>query len=98
MDHLFAAPVFLNYFRGKVYSDLVIVSPDAGGVERARAYAKRLGATIAIVDKRREAANVAKAMNIIGDVEGRTAIIVDDMIDTAGTLCQAGRSDHEAWG
>ena len=89
VDHLFAAPVFLNYFRGKVYSDLVIVSPDAGGVERARAYAKRLGATIAIVDKRREAANVAKAMNIIGDVEGRTAIIVDDMIDTAGTLCQA---------
>lgn len=89
VDHLFAAPVFLGYMREKGTRDLVIVSPDAGGVERARAYAKRLGATIAIVDKRREAANVAKAMNIIGEVQGKNAIIVDDIIDTAGTLTQA---------
>lgn len=92
VDHLFAAPVFLNYFRDKNYDDLVIVSPDAGGVERARAYAKRLNASIAIVDKRREEANVAKAMNIIGEVEGKTAMIVDDMIDTAGTLTQAAQA------
>ena len=89
VDHLFAAPVLLNYFWEKRYEDLVIVSPDAGGVERARAYAKRLGASIAIVDKRREEANVAKAMNVIGEVSGKTAVIVDDMIDTAGTLTQA---------
>jgi ribose-phosphate pyrophosphokinase len=89
VDHLFAAPVFLKYFRDKQYEDLVVVSPDAGGVERARAYAKRLNASIAIVDKRREAANVAKAMNLVGEVAGKTAIIVDDMIDTAGTLTQA---------
>ncbi|MEW5724000.1 MAG: ribose-phosphate pyrophosphokinase [Thermodesulfobacteriota bacterium] len=89
VDHLFAAPVFLNYIKEKQYEDLVIVSPDAGGVERARAYAKRLDASIAIVDKRREAANVAKAMNIVGEVKDRTAIVVDDMVDTAGTLTQA---------
>ena len=89
VDHMFAAPVFLDYLKRKNYEDIVIVSPDAGGVERARAYAKRLNASIAIVDKRREMANVAKAMNIIGDVEGRTAIVVDDMVDTAGTLTQA---------
>ncbi|MEW6261943.1 MAG: ribose-phosphate pyrophosphokinase [Thermodesulfobacteriota bacterium] len=89
VDHLFAAPVFLNYIRDKQLMDLIIVSPDAGGVERARAYAKRLGVSMAIVDKRREEANVAQVMNIIGDVEGKTAIIVDDMVDTAGTLTQA---------
>jgi ribose-phosphate pyrophosphokinase len=92
VDHLFAAPAFMDYFREKRFKDLVIVSPDAGGAERARAYAKRLDATIAIVDKRREMANVAKAMNIIGDVTGRTAIIVDDMVDTAGTLTQAAQA------
>jgi len=89
VDHLFAAPVFLELIREKKYKDPVVVSPDAGGVERARAYAKRLNAYIAIVDKRREQANEAKAMNIVGDVKGKTAIIVDDMVDTAGTLTQA---------
>ncbi|MDY6852708.1 MAG: ribose-phosphate diphosphokinase, partial [Thermodesulfobacteriota bacterium] len=89
VDHLFAAPVFLELMREKKYKDPVVVYPDAGGVERARAYAKRLNAYIAIVDKRREQANEAKAMNIVGDVKGKTAIIVDDMIDTAGTLTQA---------
>jgi ribose-phosphate pyrophosphokinase len=91
VDHLFAAPVFLNYLREKD-GEKVIVSPDAGGVERARAYAKRLDATIAIVDKRREEANVAEAMNIIGDVSGKVAIVVDDMVDTAGTLTEASKA------
>ena len=92
VDHLFAAPVLLRHFRERDYKDLVVVSPDAGGVERARAYAKRLDASIAIVDKRREEANVAKAMNIVGDVKGKNAIIVDDMVDTAGTLTQAAQA------
>lgn len=92
VDHLFAAPVLLEFIREKKYKDQVVVSPDAGGVERARAYAKRLNASIAIVDKRRERANEAQAMNVVGDVEGKTAIIVDDMIDTAGTLTQAAQA------
>ena len=92
VDHLFAAPVVLDFLRDKKFKDLVIVSPDAGGVERARAYAKRLNASIAIVDKRRERANEAKAMNIVGDVSGKSAIIVDDMVDTAGTLTQAAQA------
>ncbi len=86
VDHLFAAPVIVRYLRDLNLSDLTIVSPDAGGVERARAYAKRLGATLAIVDKRRIAANQTEVMNIIGDVEGRNVFIVDDIIDTGGTL------------
>jgi ribose-phosphate pyrophosphokinase len=86
VDHLFAAPVLVEYFRKRAMTQLVVVSPDAGGVERARAYAKRLGADLAIIDKRREHANVAEVLHIIGDVAGRTALIVDDMIDTAGTL------------
>ena len=69
--------------------DFVIISPDAGGVERARAYAKRLGASLAIVDKRRDAPNQAKAMHVIGDVQGKVAVVIDDMIDTAGTMCAA---------
>jgi len=89
-DHLFAMPVFVDYLksylRGK---DGVIVSPDAGGVERARAYSKRLGAPLAIIDKRRDNPNVSEVMNLIGDVDGKDAVIVDDMIDTAGTLTQA---------
>jgi ribose-phosphate pyrophosphokinase len=88
-DHLFAAPVLLDYIRGHYRDDLVIVSPDAGGVERARAFAKRLDVSIAIIDKRRETVNEARAMNIIGDIQGKRALILDDMIDTAGTLCQA---------
>jgi ribose-phosphate pyrophosphokinase len=86
VDNLYAAPALLDYLR-QYDENLVIVSPDAGGVERARAYAKRLGAGLAIIDKRRDAPNQAKAMNVIGDVKGKTAIVLDDMIDTAGTIC-----------
>jgi ribose-phosphate pyrophosphokinase len=89
VDNIFAAPILLNYIQTHFNNHLVIVSPDAGGVERARAFAKRLHASLAIIDKRREAPNVAQAMNIIGEVEGRRAIILDDMVDTAGTLTQA---------
>ena len=88
-DHLFAAPVLLEYIRSNYQDDLVIVSPDAGGVERARAFAKRLEVSLAIIDKRREGINEARAMNIIGEVQGKRALILDDMIDTAGTLTQA---------
>ncbi len=86
VDHLFAAPVILEAVRELAIPDLVIVSPDAGGVERARAIAKRLGVGLAIVDKRRTAPNVAEVMHIIGDVEGCNVLILDDIIDTAGTL------------
>jgi ribose-phosphate pyrophosphokinase len=89
LDNLMAAPVLLEYFRRKSLERPVVVSPDAGGVERARNFAKRLDASLAIIDKRRLGPNVAEIMNIIGDVEGRPAIIIDDMIDTAGTLVQA---------
>lgn len=89
VDNLFASPALIEYFRRKALERPVVVSPDAGGVERARAFAKRLDASLAIIDKRRLAPNVAEIMNIIGDVEGRSAIIIDDMIDTAGTLVQA---------
>ncbi len=89
VDHLYAAPVVLEDIKARFPGDLVVVSPDAGGTERARAFAKRLNAGLAIIDKRRSAANVSEVMHIIGDVDGQTCIIVDDMIDTAGTLCQA---------
>lgn len=92
VDHLYAAPVLLEYIKKCSYSNLVIVSPDAGGVERARAFAKRLDASLAIIDKRREAANVSKVMNVIGDVRDRDTIILDDMIDTAGTTTQAAQA------
>lgn len=88
VDNLFAAPLLLKHIKSHFNKDLVIVSPDAGGVERARAFAKRLSATLAIIDKRRDAPNVAEAMNIIGEVKDKTAIILDDMVDTAGTLTQ----------
>jgi ribose-phosphate pyrophosphokinase len=91
-DHLFASPVFLEDIRrrfGANTEDLVLVSPDAGGVERTRAYSKRLNAGLAIVDKRRTRANVSEVMNVIGDVKGRDTIVIDDMVDTAGTLTQA---------
>lgn len=88
VDNLFAAPLLLKYMKSHYNENVVIVSPDAGGVERARAFAKRLSATLAIIDKRRDAPNVSEAMNIIGEVEGKTAIILDDMVDTAGTLTQ----------
>ncbi len=89
VDNIFAAPLLLKYIRTHFEDNLVIVSPDAGGVERARAFGKRLEATLAIIDKRRDAPNIAEAMNIIGEVEGKTAVILDDMVDTAGTLTQA---------
>ena len=86
VDHLFAAPVMIEHFRSNAGANLTVVSPDAGGVERARAFAKRLNAPLAIIDKRREQANVAEVMNIIGEVRGRRCIMVDDLVDTAGTL------------
>jgi len=92
VDHLYAMPVLLEPLRARFTSEAVIVSPDAGGVERARAYSKRLGTSLAIIDKRRPAPNVSEVVNIIGDVKGRDAIIVDDMIDTAGTLCAAAQA------
>lgn len=90
-DNLFASPVIIDYFKKEMPNrgELVIVSPDAGGVERARAFAKRLDASVAMIDKRRTAPNVAKAMNVVGEVSGKVAIILDDMIDTAGTLTEA---------
>lgn len=92
VDHLYAAPVILRDIADRLTDPLVVVSPDAGGTERARAFAKRLDASLAIIDKRRSGPNVSQVMNIIGDVEGKTCIIVDDMIDTAGTLCQAAQA------
>jgi ribose-phosphate pyrophosphokinase len=89
VDHLYAAPVLVDYFQKLELPDLLVVSPDAGGTERARAYAKRLKTNMAIIDKRRVQANVAEVVNIVGDVEGRTALIVDDLIDTAGTLIKS---------
>ncbi|MHC4505904.1 MAG: ribose-phosphate pyrophosphokinase [Planctomycetota bacterium] len=92
VDNLFATPVLLEAIHRRYAGPLCIISPDAGGVERARAYAKRLDATLAIVDKRRETANVAEVMNVVGDVEGRTCIVVDDIVDTAGTLTEAAKA------
>jgi len=89
VDHLFAAPVIIDYLRAHESTDLTIVSPDAGGAERARAYAKRLGAELAIIDKRRSEDGSAEVMNVIGDVAGRTCILQDDIIDTAGTIVKA---------
>ncbi|MBE9529976.1 MAG: ribose-phosphate pyrophosphokinase [Proteobacteria bacterium] len=89
VDNLFAAPVIIDYIRKKFNNDLVIVSPDAGGVERARAFAKRLNAGLAIIDKRRDAPNQAKAMAVIGDVADKVVVILDDMVDTSGTLVEA---------
>ena len=89
VDNLYASPILLDYLRKKFKDDLVIVSPDAGGVERARAFAKRLDASLAIIDKRREMANVAQIMHIVGEVEGKISVILDDMVDTAGTLTRA---------
>ncbi len=92
VDNLFAAPVILKFIKEKFNNNLVIVSPDAGGAERARAFAKRLDAGLGIVDKRRDAPNKAKAMTVIGDVAGKIALILDDMVDTAGTLTEAAKA------
>jgi ribose-phosphate pyrophosphokinase len=92
VDHLFALPALLQSHLTEHYSGAVVVSPDAGGVERARAFSKRLDGTLAIIDKRRERANESEVMNIIGEVEGKSCIIVDDILDTAGTMCNAARA------
>ena len=93
-DHLYAAPVLMEHMRKRFPdpTECVVISPDAGGVERARAFAKRLGTTLAIVDKRRTQPNVAEVMNLIGDVKGKTCVMLDDMVDTAGTLTQGARA------
>lgn len=95
VDHLYATPVLLEYISKYVEEDLVVVSPDAGGVERARAFAKRLQANLAIIDKRREGPNQTHIMNIIGDVEGKSVLLLDDMIDTAGTIVQGAQACAE---
>jgi ribose-phosphate pyrophosphokinase len=92
VDNLYATPLLLDAIEKNVPGEVMIISPDAGGVERARAFAKLLDVNLAIIDKRREMANVAKVMNIIGNVEGKTCVVVDDMVDTAGTLCEAARA------
>jgi ribose-phosphate pyrophosphokinase len=89
VDNIYAAPVLLGDVWKQRYEDLIVVSPDVGGVVRARALAKRLESDLAIIDKRRPKANVSEVMNVIGEVKGRTCVIMDDMVDTAGTLCKA---------
>jgi len=96
VDNLFALPVLLTYLKEHYSNNLVIVSPDAGGVERVRAFARRLDASIAIIDKRREGPNEAQVMNIVGSVEGKNVVILDDMIDTAGTVVQATKALRHA--
>lgn len=89
VDHLYAAPVFTRFFREKRLEDLVVVAPDVGSAKMARGYSKRLGATFAIIDKRRQAPNASEVMNVVGDVEGRNCILTDDMVDTGGTIANA---------
>jgi len=88
VDHLYAAPIIVNYFQQNPVENMIVVAPDTGGAERARAYAKRLNTSLALVDKRREKANVAEVMNVVGDVAGKNCLIIDDMCDTAGTICK----------
>jgi ribose-phosphate pyrophosphokinase len=95
VDNLYASPIVLDYLHKKFKNDIVLISPDAGGVERTRAFAKRLDASLAIIDKRRETANVAQVMHIIGEVKGKISIILDDMVDTAGTLTEAAKTLKE---
>ncbi len=97
MDHVYGTPVIIDYISSKQLADIVVVSPDVGGVARARAFAKKLNdAPLAIIDKRRQAHNVAEVMNVIGDVAGKTAVLVDDMIDTAGTITEGARILRES--
>jgi len=96
VDHLFASPVLVDYFKKMELPNLTVVSPDAGGVERARFVAKKMDAQLAIVDKRRTEMNVAEVMHVIGDVEGRNCLIIDDIIDTAGTLVKTGEALKKA--
>ena len=95
VDNIYAAPVLLDDLEKQKYEDLMVVSPDVGGVVRARAFAKRMECDLAIIDKRRPKANVSEVMNIIGEVEGRTCVIMDDIVDTAGTLCKAAQALKE---
>jgi ribose-phosphate pyrophosphokinase len=92
VDHLFASPVLVDYFKKLSLPNLTVVSPDAGGVERARFFAKKMDAALAIVDKRRVEMNVAEVMHVIGDVKGRTCLVIDDLIDTAGTLVKTAQA------
>jgi ribose-phosphate pyrophosphokinase len=92
VDHLFASPVLVDHFKKLQLPSLIVVSPDAGGVERARFFAKKVDAPLAIVDKRRLEMNVAEVMNVIGDVNGRTCLVIDDLIDTAGTLVKTAKA------
>ncbi len=92
VDHLYAAPVFTQHYRQKDLKDPVVVAPDVGSAKMARGFAKRLNASLAIIDKRRPSANVAEVVNVVGEVEGRDCLITDDMIDTAGTMCEAARA------
>lgn len=94
VDHLYAAPVIVDYFQQNPIENLIVVTPDTGGAERARAYAKRLDTGLALVDKRREKANVAEVMNVVGDVEGKNCLIIDDMCDTGGTICKVAEALH----
>jgi ribose-phosphate pyrophosphokinase len=96
VDHLYANPVLVEYFRKKKINNLVVVSPDAGGTERARAFAKRLKSGLAVIDKRRTSPTEASVMHVIGDVKGKTAILIDDLVDTAGTLVKAAQAIKEA--
>jgi ribose-phosphate pyrophosphokinase len=95
VDHLYAMPVFVSHYRRKQLRDLVVVAPDVGSAKMARGFAKRLNGTLAIIDKRRPAANVAEVVNVVGEVEGRDCLIPDDMIDTAGTVSEASRALKE---
>jgi ribose-phosphate pyrophosphokinase len=92
VDHLYAAPVFTSHYRKMGLTDLVVVAPDVGSAKMARGFAKRLNGTLAIIDKRRPTANVAEVVNVVGEVEGKDCLIPDDMIDTAGTVCEAARA------
>ncbi|HEY0428370.1 MAG TPA: ribose-phosphate pyrophosphokinase [Pyrinomonadaceae bacterium] len=95
VDHLYAAPIIVNYFQKNPIENMIVVAPDTGGAERARAYAKRLHTGLALVDKRREKANVAEVMNVVGDVSGKNCLIIDDMCDTAGTICKVAEALHK---
>ena len=92
VDHLYAAPVFVSHYRKKNLHELVVVAPDVGSAKMARGFAKRLNGSLAIIDKRRPAANVSEVVNVVGEVEGKDCLLTDDMIDTAGTICEAARA------
>lgn len=94
VDHLYAAPIVVDYFNENPIENLIVVAPDTGGAERARAYAKRLNSGLALVDKRRERANEADVMNVVGEVEGKNCLIIDDMCDTGGTICKVAKALH----